>query len=131
MIINWPVGVTLIIENEVQNDGQYLIFRIYGNYSFHDTIELIKKIDYTCRDKQIYKVLLDMSRLYNSNITDMDRFYLGEAVAQHWSSDIAVAAILPKRSINGYAETVARNRQARLKVTHTKQLALDWLLAEN
>ena len=130
IVINLPTGVKMSVETSVSTDKRYLLFKISGNYNFNDTLDLIKNIRKSCESNKIFKVLIDMSDLKESDMPDIDRFYLGEAISKDWLLNMVGAVVYPPKSINGYVETVARNRFAQFKVLGDKQEAIDWILTD-
>jgi hypothetical protein len=65
-----------------------------------------------------------------TDVSVMDRFILGEKVAELLSYKIKAAVVWPENDITKFAETVASNRGGKLIVVGNEDDALKWLLAD-
>ena len=119
----WPFNYKLAIEA----NREYLRVTATGTYGFGRTRRLIYVIRESSDGHQLRRVLLDLTGVIGRP-PDMDRFELGERLAQVFGSTYTLAIIGRKESVNRLAETVARNRGADLRVFFTEQDALNWLL---
>jgi hypothetical protein len=76
---------------------------------------------------QLRRVLVDLTGVTGVP-PDIDRFELGERLAQVFGSTHTLAIIGREESVNRLAEAVAQNRGAALRVFFTEREALTWLL---
>jgi hypothetical protein len=121
----WPLNYKLAIESD---DAYLRVTAAKGTYGLGRTRRLIYAVRELCDRRQLRRVLIDLSRVTGIP-PDIDRFELGERLAQAFGSTHAVAIIGRKESVNRLAETVALNRGAVLRVFFTEQEALSWLLS--
>jgi hypothetical protein len=73
------------------------------------------------------RVLVDLTGI-TGQPPDIDRFELGERLAQVFGTTHTLAIIGRKESVNRLAETVAQNRGTALRVFFTEREALSWLV---
>ena len=119
----WPLNYKLAIEA----DERYLRVTAKGTYGFGRTRRLIHAIRESSDRHQLRHVLVDLSSVTGIP-PDIDRFEIGEHLAQVFGSTHTLAIIGRKESVNRLAETVAQNRGMALRVFFTEQEALSWLL---
>jgi hypothetical protein len=109
--------------------GNYLYLIISGDYDATDFLSYPKIIREECEEKKIFYVLLNGLLVNGTNISTMERFFLGEEIARVLRSDIKLAVVWPKEHIDKFAETVAINRGGNIFVVDDMEKAKEWLLA--
>jgi hypothetical protein len=119
----WPFNYKLAIEA----NREYLRVTAKGTYGFGRTRRLIYVVRESSDGHQLRRVLVDLTGV-TGQPPDIDRFELGERLAQVFGSTHTLAIIGRKESVNRLAETVAQNRGAALRVFFTERDALTWLL---
>jgi hypothetical protein len=119
----WPFNYKFAIEA----DREYLRVTAKGTYGFGRTRRLISVIRESSDGHQLRRVLVDLTGI-TGQPPDIDRFELGERLAQVFGSTVTVAIIGRKESVNRLAETVAQNRGTALRVFFTEREALSWLV---
>ena len=119
----WPFNYKLAIEAK----REYLRVTAKGTYGFGRTRRLISVIRESSDGHQLRRVLVDLTGV-TGQPPDIDRFELGERLAQVFGSTHTLAVIGRKESVNRLAETVAQNRGTALRVFFTEREALTWLV---
>jgi len=107
---------------------KYLLMTLTGHYAKEDFIAYADIILEGCEKENVKKILLDAHNVTYTNLSTMDRFYIGENIAQVLGPKIKLAVLLPKEHINKFAENVAVNRGGKVFVSHLFEEAEDWLL---
>ncbi len=72
--------------------------------------------------------ILINARQVNRPMVGLDRFWMGEYIAELFGPRYRIAVLYVKEFINKFAENVAVNRGADLLVTHDDAEALEWLM---
>ena len=119
----WPFNYKLAIEA----NGEYLRVTAKGTYAFGRTQRLIYVMRESSDAHQLRRVLVDLTGV-TGQPPDIDRFELGERLAQVFGSTHTLAIIGREESVNRLAETVAQNRGVALRVFFSEREALAWLL---
>jgi hypothetical protein len=119
----WPFNYKFAIEA----DREYLRVTAKGTYGFGRTRRLISVIRESSDVHQLRRVLVDLTGI-TGQPPDIDRFELGERLAQVFGTTHTLAIIGRKESVNRLAETVAQNRGTALRVFFTEREALSWLV---
>ena len=119
----WPFNYKLAIEA----NREYLRVTANGTYGFGRTRRLIYVVRESSDGHQLRRVLVDLTGV-TGQPPDIDRFELGERLAQVFGSSHTLAIVAREESVNRLAETVAQNRGAALRVFFTERDALTWLL---
>lgn len=89
-----------------------------------DGIEFIAE---EARKHKVTRILIDLFKLTPPK-GEMTRFYTGVHMAELWRYPLRVALIAPAEKYNRFAENVAVNRGANIKVFTDEQEAMNWLL---
>lgn len=122
----WPLNYKLAVE---PNPG-YLRIAVKGTYGLGRTRRLFRAIGRLSDHHQLRRVLIDFTGVTRQP-SDMDRFELGERLAEVFGfSTYALAFIVRKEIVNRLTETVAINRGVAIRVFFTEQDALTWLLTK-
>lgn len=119
----WPFSYKLAIEPK----GEYLRVTATGTYAYGRTRRLIYVVRESSDDHQLRRVLVDFTGV-TGQPPDIDRFELGERLAQVFGSAHTLAIIGRPESVNRLAETVAQNRGVAMRVFFSERDALAWLL---
>src|SRR5882724_4448208 len=90
----------------------YLYLAVLGEYDKTDFLSYPKLIKDECEKEKIYKIIFDGSNVKGTNVPTIDRFFIGEEVANTLGSKIKLAVVWPAEHINKFVETVALNRGA-------------------
>ena len=112
----------------IQRKENYLIIHLSGEYDKHDFLSYPPLIVKECDKEKIYKVLVNAVDLQNTDAPTMDRFFLGEAIANTIGSKIKIAVVWPLKDINKFGENVAVNRGSKVNVVGNVADAEKWLL---
>ncbi|KYK21816.1 hypothetical protein AYK24_08710 [Thermoplasmatales archaeon SG8-52-4] len=100
----------------------------YNNIKeFFDSLETAFDI---CKKKNFTNIILDTIEVDFTNVQDMDRFYAGEKIAKVscFPNNIKVAVVGPKKYYTGFADNVATNRGAIIKIFQNKNDAIKWIM---
>ena len=81
-----------------------------------------------CEKEKIYKVLINALDVIGTDAPTVDRFLIGEKIANVIGPKIKLAAVWPEKDIDKLAETVALNRGGDFYVVSNVEAAKDWLL---
>jgi len=119
----WPFNYKLAIEA----NREYLRVTAKGTYGFGRTRRLIYVIRESSDGHQLPRVLVDLTGV-TGRPPDIERFEIGERLAQVFGSTHTLAIVAREESVNRLAETVALNRGVALRVFFTERDALTWLL---
>jgi hypothetical protein len=108
----------------------YLIVEVKGQWEEEDAKQTIEAIHDEAGRRGQTRILLDLLGLMSPR-SDLTRYFTGEHVAKHWGYPLRVAALSTREIYTGFAETVAVNRGASIRVFFEKEQALEWLLNES
>ena len=106
----------------------YLLLTITGDYAKEDFIAYADIILEHCEKENFKKILVDTLNVTYTNLATMDRFFIGENLANVLGPKIKLTMVMPKEHINKFAENVAVNRGGKVFVTNSVETAEDWLL---
>ena len=109
----------------------YLLLVISGVYDKLDFLSYPLKIMGECEKEAVNKVLIDGLALKGTDLSTLDRFFVGEAVASTLGNQVKIAVAWPGIDINKLFENVAVNRGCRVCVLDSVEAAKDWLLDSN
>ena len=110
-----------------QNKADYLEITISGNWTLPEMKSAIDEVKFEADKCKQYLLLLKMQEIIPP-FTEMTRYYTGEYMAKVLPSPFKIAVIAKKESVNYFAETVAVNRGANMKVFFNEELAKEWLI---
>jgi hypothetical protein len=105
----------------------YLVVRATGTHSMQRARELIGAVESEAVRDGATRVLLDVSGMLG-NPSTIERYEIGVALAE--TITIKLAVVVPLGVADGFAETTAVNRGARVRVFEAANAAVAWLLAE-
>lgn len=119
---------TMKSTHSFENKEGYLSLTISGEYDKMDFLAYAKLLKDTCDEERAHKVLVDNLNVIGTNVSTMDRFFLGEQLANVAWGKIKVAVVWPEKDIDKFAENVAINRGAYACVFGDIETAKKWLL---
>jgi len=106
--------------------ADYLLAEIAGHWNRDEILSYPDRVAEECRQQGKKRVLVDAGAIVGP-IPDLDRFLLGERIAEAMQG-VRVAAIVKPELITKFTEDVAVNRGAIFHVTSQPDDALQWLL---
>ena len=114
----------------IENRGTYLNLKVEGFYFFKDFIQFPKIILNHSQATGIYRTLFNGSLLQDTDASIVDRFFLGEKIAEVLRHKVKLAIVWPTKDIGRFMEVVAMNRAAYVRIVSSTQTALQWLMSE-
>jgi len=108
----------------------YLYMVVSGEYDLDDFKEYFKIVMDRCEKEKTFRLLVNNLGVKGTDITVMHRYLLGEEIAKVIGYRIKGAVIWPEKHINGFAETVAKNRGGNMKLFGDVESAEKWLLSD-
>jgi len=125
--------MSISIQTKVKED--YLHVRCKGTYTKGALLELVDQVLDRMEQENLRKALVDITELGGTPPTILERYEIGEVLAKKQGNRTIVTKIaaIGKEPIvdpNRFAETVAVNRGAFLKVFTNVTEAMDWLRKE-
>jgi hypothetical protein len=115
------------IDVSVTQQPGYLSLKAEGIYTLPDCEGLADRVVAESSRTDCTNILIDLSEL-TGNVSDIDRFWLGEYVARVWKPPLRVAIVYRASEINKFFENVASNRAVSTRVEPDVQTALKWLM---
>jgi hypothetical protein len=112
---------------EIELRTDYVYMKIVGVYNSQQFMGLPEIILNECGKVKSEKILVDMLNVDFSNLSTMERYFLGEEFAKVISYHASVAAVVPEKVITKFLETVATNRGANIVVVSDFSIAEAWL----
>ena len=114
--------------HSMEKKMEYLYFTISGEYDRADFTSYAALIMKECGNQNVHKVLINALQVSGTDLSIMERYIVGEVVAQLFPSSIKLAVVWPEEDINKFAETVAVNRGVFIRVFPDVAAAEHWLL---
>lgn len=111
-----------------ENREKYLYMKVTGQYDYNDSINYLSLILEECKKLRKNRIIVDMFDVEDGDIPIIDRFNLGEKMAEIIKRQVKIAIVFPERYINKMLETVAWNRGVNIGVFPDLQHAKHWLL---
>ncbi len=118
------------VQFTVTKHGDYTRIDFTGVLTLETAKEQVDWIKAESDREGCHKFLLDVRRV-DSRLSTMDRFFLGEYIAQVFRYQIKVAVIYREELITRFGENTAVNRGANFRVEATEEAALQWLLRQS
>jgi hypothetical protein len=106
----------------------YVTLHVTGSYNLHDMKILIYGVRNERRKAGATRLFVDLREM-EGEVPNIDRFNLGQLIAELWSEPLKVAILNSGDRINSLFENTAVNRYATLKVGSGEKALRDWLLA--
>jgi hypothetical protein len=111
----------------LEKKNGYLCFTISGEYDRAEFGSYARMFAEICEKEKIYKVLVNALGLKGTDLPTMERYLIGERIAE-LPLKIKLAVAWPGQHINNFAETVAINRGGFMRVVADLETAEKWLL---
>ncbi len=111
-----------------ENKRDHLVLKITGSYIFQDFIKMPEIILQACESHENYKVLLLGEELKDTDASTIDRFFIGEKIAEVLRSKVKLAVVWPPDHMTKLTENVAVNRAAYMRMFVEPIEAKKWLL---
>ena len=105
----------------------YLYFTITGEYDRREFFLHAELLSRECQKEKISKILVNALQMLGTNLTTMERYLVGEKIAEMFPT-IKLAVAWPEKDIDKFAETVATNRGGFIQVVPDVETAEKWLL---
>ena len=112
-----------------ENKEGYLSLTISGEYDKMDFLSYAEILKDRCDKERAHKVLVNNLKVIGTDVSTIDRFYLGEQLANVAGGKIKVAVVWPEKDIDKFAENVAINRGGDICVVGDIETAKKWLLS--
>ena len=114
---------------ETRVEPAYVVVTCSGPYSLDAFLHLIETTFEAAAEAQRSAAFVDLTGVTGTPPTTMDRFEIGVSVAEHHHNPLRIAAVgaYPMIDPSRFAQVVANNRGARLKVCVDNDEALAWL----
>jgi len=114
--------------HSMEKKKEYLYYTISGEYDRADFTSYAALILKECGKQNVHKVLVNALNVTGTDLSIMERYIVGETVAQLFPPSIKLAVVWPEEDINRFAETVAVNRGVFVRVFPDIATAEHWLL---
>jgi hypothetical protein len=111
-----------------ENRGKYLLLRISGKFDYTEISTYLSMILEECKKEGQDKIMVNMLDMENTAISIIERFIIGEKMAEVLKRHLKIAVAFPAENINRLAETVASNRGVDIAVFADINNAEEWLL---
>ena len=116
-------------EFSIEKRAGYLYCKIPDRpYDRKAFISYAQRILQESEKANITRILVDGLDVKGADLSTMERYFIGEKVAEVFAPKIKLAVAWPEKHINRFAETVALNRGGYMHVVATIQAAEKWLL---
>jgi hypothetical protein len=109
----------------------YLYMVITGEYDLSDFKEYFKIVMERCTKEKTFKLLVNNLNLKGTDIPMNHKFALGEEIGKVIGSKLKGAVVWPARDIDGFTETVAKNRGGNMQLFGDVESAERWLLEDS
>lgn len=106
----------------------YLGVELSGMWDDAAVKQIIEAIRDEATRRNQTKIFLDL-RNFLPPAREITRYLTGEYIAKFWGHPFRVVALAMREYYDGFAEDVARNRGADIRVFFAKDEALKWLLS--
>lgn len=101
---------------------------ISGEYDLSDFKEYFKIVLERCAKEKTYKLLVNNLGVKGTDIPMIHKFALGEEIGKVIGSRLKGAVVWPVKHIDGFTETVAKNRGGNMQLFGDVESAEKWLL---
>jgi hypothetical protein len=118
--------VAVKLQVDVEGREWYLWVAARGTWKLADVLELIDLVGAEAHTQGLMRVVVDI-RQVEGDPPEMDRFRAGEHAASVLGSRIRTAVIGRAESINRFAEGVAVQSGADMRVFSNEDEALEWV----
>ena len=98
--------ITILIPMEskysFEKKEKYLMMTITGDYAKEDFMAYADIILARCEKENVKKILIDGMSVNYANMTTMDRFFIGEKIADVIGPKIKLTIVSPRENINKF-----------------------------
>ena len=117
------------MENQIAflNHPGYLRVTCKGEFPAETYREFLTAIRYEAHKSGHSRILIDAFAL-SAPATDMEKFWVGAAIAEIFGAQFRIAVLFKPELINRFTESSAVNRGARMVVMGEEEPALQWLM---
>ena len=105
----------------------YLSVTISGKHNKIEFISYAKIIRDKCEKENIYKVLFNGLDVKETNLSKLDKYFIGIEFANVFKNTIKIVYVLPKKDLDGFSGIVASNRVTKMKGFSDLDSAKRWL----
>ncbi len=110
----------------VTEDAGFVRLAVSGPYSRSRFERLLQRVGTETGARRMPRALID-GRAATLNLSTIARYEIGVQIADTIGSKIRLAFVLMPSAVDGFAETVARNRGANVGVFTDEPVAREWL----
>ena len=114
----------------IKNFPEFMSMEVSGVYNATWFLGLPKLMILEAKKARAEKVLMNVRGVDFTNLSTMERYFLGEEIATSVSYRLSIAVVAPEEVITKFIETVATNRGANMFVTSEEAEAKAWLLGQ-
>lgn len=111
----------------IETRKECVYMKVTGVYNSQQFMGLPKIMLDECVKADSNKILVDAREVDFTNLSTMERYFLGEEFANVISYHVSVAIVVPEKIITKFLETVATNRGAKMQVVSDLETAKAWL----
>ncbi|MFT5310865.1 MAG: hypothetical protein ACI8VL_001776 [Bacteroidia bacterium] len=115
----------------VKSYPDYISMEILGVYNATWFLGLPKLMILEAKKARAEKLLVNVKEVDFTNLSTMERYFIGEEIANIVSYKLSVAVVAPEEIITKFIETVATNRGINILVVSDLETAADWLKSQN
>lgn len=109
----------------------YLEMEITGPYDYWEFINFPEIIRRKCKALQTFKIIVDVIEVTYVELPILELFFLGEKLAEKLRDRIKIALLWHGDTRDYFLQNVAANRAASIRIFHTPEDAMDWLLFDH
>ncbi len=117
------------VELTFQVHGDYLLVKGRGPSDLESTRKALVLIEEKARQTGLTHILID-ARDVEAPRRELDRFFMGELVAELFGPRFRIAVVYQADRINKFAENTAVNRGANMLVAAEEDRAVQWLMQD-
>ena len=118
--------MTMSLKVLINQESNYLLFKVQGEYSLDAFKSLFSKIHEESMEKGYKNILVDISEV-SGTMGGMDSYTLGETASRIWGN-LKIAFVYRGEQINKFFENVVVNRGVQTIIVQDVNLALEWLI---
>ena len=116
------------LKSNIIDEGDYLNVEISGKFEFDEAVALLEQVRNRCIDDNFKKIILDVLDVDFTTFETMQRFNIGEKMAELFIDPIVkIAVVLNLANVDTFPKLVARNRFAYIESFEDKSKAIEWL----
>ena len=118
------------MESKFIKNPKYLTLEFSGIYDHMKAMSSLDKSSTICKDEKCSRILIDFLKVDLATLTPMNRFDLGEKVAQIFAypNFAKIAGVVKVEYYTKFTENVPLNRGVIGKILNNREKAIEWLL---